>query len=95
MNFQANTPEEYIAQIPEERKEAVRKLREIMLNYLPEGFEESINYGMIGYVVPHTIYPRGYHVNPELSLPFIHIASQKSHIALYHSGLYASKNLMD
>ena len=62
---------------------------------LPKGFEEGINYDMIGYYVPHTIYPNGYHCEPELPLPFMSIAVQKNHIALYHMGLYANVELLD
>jgi hypothetical protein len=95
MKIEATTPEQYIEQLPSERKEAISKLREVILENLPEGFTEEMSYGMIGYVVPKSIYPGGYHANPELPLPFINIASQKNHIAVYHSGIYADKNLMD
>jgi uncharacterized protein YdhG (YjbR/CyaY superfamily) len=95
MQYKANTPEDYISQLPEDRKEAITKLRDAIRTNLPEGFEETIGYGMIGYVVPHSIYPKGYHANPKLPLPFMNIASQKNFIAVYHMGLYAEKNLMD
>ena len=95
MNYKADTPEEYIAQIPEERKEAFSKLRKTIQENLPDGFKECINYGMIGYVVPKSTYPDGYHCDPELPLPFMSIASQKNFIALYHSGIYADKKLHD
>ncbi|MCF4102526.1 DUF1801 domain-containing protein [Gillisia sp. M10.2A] len=88
MKIEANTPEEYIAQLPEDRKLAITKLRQIILENLPVGFEETISYGMIGYVVPHTAYSPGYHCNSKLPLPFINIASQKNFIALYHFGIY-------
>lgn len=84
----------YIDQLPEDRKEVVSKIRKIILDNIPEGFKETINYGMIGYVVPHEIYPDGYHCNPKLPLPFINLASQKNYIALYHSGIYASQKLL-
>ena len=71
------------------------KLRETILNNIPSGFEETISYGMIGYVVPHSIYPGGYHADTTLPLPFINIASQKNYIALYHSGIYADPELHD
>jgi uncharacterized protein YdhG (YjbR/CyaY superfamily) len=93
MKIQAKNPEEYIEQLPPERKLAMQKLRTAIKNNLPNGFEETINYGMIGYVVPHSIYPEGYYCNPELPLPFINIASQKNFIALYHMGIYADKKL--
>jgi len=60
---------------------------------LPEGFQETIQYGMIGYVVPHTLYPKGYHVNPKEPLPFIALANQKGYVAFYHLGIYADKLL--
>ncbi|MBI5020831.1 MAG: DUF1801 domain-containing protein [Ignavibacteriales bacterium] len=95
MTIKAKTPKEYIAQLPDDRKKAIESLRKVILKNLPKGFSETISYGMIGYVVPHTIYPGGYHCNPIQPLPFIAIASQKNHIALYHMALYADKKLLD
>lgn len=95
MTIDANTPDEYISKLPEARKAAVSKLRETVKTNLPEGFEECISYKMIGYVVPHSLYASGYHCDPKLALPFINIASQKHFVALYHSGIYADKNLLD
>ena len=95
MKYKVTTPEEYLAQIPEDRKEAFQKLRKVIKRNLPEGFKEGMSYGMIGYYVPHSIYPKGYHVSPELPLPFIHIASQKNTVNLYHNGIYASKDLFN
>ncbi|WP_378180623.1 DUF1801 domain-containing protein [Aquimarina sp. SS2-1] len=95
MQYKATTPDEYIEAIPEDRKEVMQNLRKTILNNLPEGYSEQITYGMIGYVVPHEIYPDGYHCDPKLPLPFMSIASQKNFIALYHSGIYANKELMD
>ncbi|MDO6744293.1 DUF1801 domain-containing protein [Tenacibaculum soleae] len=95
MQYEANSPEEYIAQIPEERQEIMQKLRAIIKGNLPTGFEEGINYKMIGYYVPHSIYPNGYHCDTSLPLPFMNIASQKNSINLYHSGIYAKKELLD
>ena len=94
MRYEANSPQEYIAQIPEERKAVLSRIRQTILDNLPKGFEEIMNYGMIGYVVPHSLYPEGYHCTPELPLPFMSIASQKNFVALYHSGIYASEDLM-
>lgn len=94
MKSNAENPESYIEQLPEDRKEAVSRLRKTILNNLPEGFTEEMNYGMIGYVVPKSIYPNGYHANPKLPLPFINIASQKNFIALYHLGIYADEELL-
>lgn len=87
MDTTSTTPENYLDQLPAERQAAVRKLRETVLTNLPEGFTETMSYGMIGYVVPHSLYPAGYHANPSLPLPFINLASQKNHVVLYHMGL--------
>lgn len=95
MQYQANTPDEYIAAIPDERQPVMSELRQVIKDNLPEGFSEVISYGMIGYVVPHSLYPSGYHCDPKLPLPFMNIASQKNFIAVYHSGIYANKELMD
>jgi hypothetical protein len=95
MQIHATTPEEYIEKIPEERKPAIKAIRKAILENLPKGFSETISYGMIGYVVPHSIYPKGYHADPKQPLPFINVASQKNYIALYHMGLYGNKNLLD
>jgi uncharacterized protein YdhG (YjbR/CyaY superfamily) len=94
MQYKANTPEEYIAQLPEERKEPMHRLRKTILANLPEGFHEEMNYGMIGYVVPKSIYPAGYHCDTKLPLPFMNIASQKNFIALYHMGIYVQPELL-
>ena len=93
MQSKATTPEQYLSELPEDRKEAMLKLRNAIKENLPQGFEEVISYGMLGYVVPHSIYPSGYHCDPKLPLPFINLASQKNFIALYHMGIYANKNL--
>lgn len=95
MTIDAKTVEEYISKVPKERIAAVSKLRETVRDNLPEGFEEGISYKMIGYVVPHSRYPDGYHCDPKLPLPFINIASQKNFVALYHSGIYADKKMHD
>jgi uncharacterized protein YdhG (YjbR/CyaY superfamily) len=95
MTIQANTADQYIDKLPKERRDAINKLRSVIKENLPSGFSEGIYYGMIGYVVPHSIYPDGYHCDPKQPLPFISIASQKNHVAVYHSGLYADLELMD
>ncbi|APD06027.1 hypothetical protein UJ101_00480 [Flavobacteriaceae bacterium UJ101] len=95
MQSNAATPEQYINELPEERKEVIQKLRQLIKENLPKGFEEQMSYGMLGYVVPHSLYPKGYHVNPTLPLPFLNLASQKHYIALYHAGIYANTELMD
>ena len=89
------TVSEYLANLPEDRREAFNKIRQVVLSSLPEGFEECMNYGMIGYVVPHSIYPSGYHCDPKLPLPFINVASQKNFIAFYHMGIYGNPELMN
>lgn len=94
MKIEANSPEEYINNVPDDRKEPMAKLRQIILENLPVGFEETMSYGMIGYVVPHRIFPSGYHCDPKLPLPFINIASQKNFIAFYHMGIYAMPTLL-
>lgn len=88
MQYEAKTVEEYLAALPEERRPAVEKLRKVILSNLPEGFVEQISYGMIGYVVPLSRYPQGYHAKKGEPLPFLSLASQKNYIALYHMGLY-------
>ena len=95
MTSDAKTPEEYINALPADRKEAIAKLRNTILKNLPKGFSETMGYGMIGYVVPHTLYPAGYHCDPKLPLPFMSIASQKNFVAVYHMGIYANKALFD
>lgn len=94
MRSTATTPEEYIAQLPEDRKAGIEKLRKEILKNLPKGFEERIGYGMLAYVVPHSIFPKGYHCDPKLPLPFVNIASQKNFIAVYHMGIYGSPKLL-
>lgn len=89
------TPEDYLDQLAPDRQASVRQLRQVILDHLPKGFTECINYGMLGYVVPHALFPAGYHCDPKLPLPFLGLASQKSHIALYHMGIYASPDLMN
>ena len=88
------SPEKYIEQIQEERKAVFQELRATIKDNLPNGFEEQMSYGMIGYVVPHELYPKGYHCDPKLPLPFLSIASQKNFIAVYHMGIYADEKLL-
>lgn len=95
MISKAKSVEEYLEEVPEKRGEFFKKLRKVILTNIPKGFQEEMSYGMIGYVVPHSLYPAGYHCNPELPLPFISIASQKNNIAFYHMGLYAVPELLD
>jgi len=73
----------------------MKKLSKVIKDHLPAGFKEMMNYGMIGYVVPHSIYPSGYHTSPDLPLPFMGIASQKNYIAFHHMGVYADPELLE
>jgi len=87
--------ENYLKNIPSDRAVAFDTLREVIHLNIPKGFKESFQYGMISYVVPHSKYPKGYHVNPKTPLPFISIANQKNFIALYHMGIYADQSILD
>lgn len=89
MQSDAKTPQEYMDRLPDDRKDIMERLRAAVLEHLPEGLEEIMLYGMVCYVIPHSIYPKGYHVDPKLPLTMLGIASQKNHIALYHMALYA------
>ena len=93
MQSPAETPDEYIASLPPERKEAVSKIREAILKNLPEGFEETMGYGMLGYVVPHSIYPKSYHCDPKVPLPYMNLGSQKNFIALHAMCVYGNSKL--
>ena len=93
MQSKATTVDQYIAEAPQERQEALQKLRATILAHLPKGFEEAMGYGMAGYAVPHSIYPAGYHCTPHLPLPFMGFASQKNSINFYHMGIYADETL--
>ncbi len=94
MQSKATTPQEYIDSLPEDRMKAMTELRKVILSNLPKGFKEVMGYGMLGYVVPHTLYPDGYHCDPKLPLPFINLASQKNFIAVYHMGIYSDPKLL-
>ena len=94
MQSKATTVEEYLTEIPKDRQAAFKKLRAVIKKNLPKGFQEMMCCGMIGYVVPHSKYPQGYHCNPKQPLPFINLASQKNFIAVYHMGVYANKDLL-
>lgn len=95
MTSTAVTPDEYIDSLPEDRKVAMSELRKVIIKNIPKGFHEEMSYGMIGYVVPHSIYPAGYHCTPKLPLPFLSIASQKNFIAVYNMGMYADEKLLN
>lgn len=93
MTSDAKSVQDYLLEIPQDRKPAFEKLRKEILDNIPEGFREEISYGMPGYVVPHEIYPEGYHCNPKEPLPFVSIANQKKFIGFYHMGMYADQEL--
>ncbi|WP_326980884.1 DUF1801 domain-containing protein [Chryseobacterium sp. MYb264] len=95
MQIFASSTEDYISKIPEERQEAFRKLVKAVNDHLPEGFQENISYGMIGWAIPLDLYPAGYHCTPGSPLPFMALASQKNFIAFYHMGMYAKPDLLD
>lgn len=94
MQSKATTVDAYLAELPEDRQKAMRKLRSAIKKNIPKGFKEAMGYGMMGYCVPHSIYPAGYHCNPKDPLPFIGLASQKNFIAVYHMGVYANPELL-
>jgi Domain of unknown function (DU1801) len=93
MQSKATTVDNYLAELPEDRQKAIAKLRQVIKKNLPKGFKEEMNYGMIGYVVPHSKYPAGYHCDPKMPLPFLNVASQKNTITVYHMGMYANPKI--
>jgi hypothetical protein len=94
MKSSAETPAAYLESLPEDRRGPVMALRDAINAGLPPGFDERMGYGMLAWVVPHSIYPAGYHCDPKLALPFINVASQKQFVALYHMGIYADPELL-
>ena len=95
MHIPASSPDDYISKLPEDRQQAISHLREVINPNIPSGFEEQMSYGMIGWIVPHSLYPSGYHCDPKLPLPFMSIASQKNFVAVYHMGVYANPELYE
>ena len=91
----ANTPDEYVATLPPERQDAINKLRDVILKNLPDGFEETMSYGMLGYVVPHSLYSKVYHCDPKVPLPYMNLGSQKNFIALHVMSVYSENKLYD
>ena len=94
MQSKSKTVAEYVKELPADRQQTIEQLRSVIKKNLPKGFKEEMNYGMIGYVIPHSLYPAGYHCKPTDPLPFMNVASQKNFIAVYHMGLYADPILM-
>ena len=94
MQSKATTVDQYLDELPDERKKAMEELRKVIKKNIPKGFQECMSYGMVGYVVPHSKYPAGYHCDQKLPLPFLAFASQKNFIAVYHMGIYAEPRLL-
>lgn len=94
MTIKATSVDDYLSKLDEDRQAAMIKMRKVIKKNLPKGFQETLNYGMPAFVVPHKLYPDGYHCDPKLPLPFISFASQKNFIALYHMGIYANPDLL-
>ncbi len=94
MQSKAKTVDEYLNEVPEDRKKVMKELRTVINKNLPKGFKEGMGYGMMGWSVPHSLYPAGYHCKPEDPLPFMGMASQKNFIAVYHMGVYSDPKLL-
>ena len=88
MQSKARTVKEYLAGLPDDRREAIKAIRAVVLKNLPRGYKEGMQYSMIGYFVPHSVYPAGYHCDPRQPLPFAGLASQKNHMAIYLMCIY-------
>lgn len=88
MQSKASTVAEYVKSLPPDRRDAIEAVRKVILKNLGRGYEEGMQYGMIGYYVPHSIFPEGYHCDPKQPLPFAGLASQKNAMSLYLTGLY-------
>ena len=95
MRIEAQDHIDYLTKLPEDRQEPMARIMETINSNLPGGFEAAMSYGMPGWVVPHTLYPAGYHCKPEEPLPFLSVASQKNFIAVYHMGVYADNELFE
>ena len=88
MQSKTKTVSQYLAGLPADRRAALQAVRSVILKNLPKGYEEGTQYGMIGYFVPHSVYPPGYHCDPKQPLPFASLASQKNHMAVYMMCIY-------
>jgi len=95
MKATGNTVKEILANVPQDRLAAFNKLHDVIVKNLPKGFEAAISYGGLGYVIPHTLYPAGYHCKPSEPLPFAGLASQKNSINFYHMGIYSDPKLLE
>lgn len=94
MQSKAKTVDEYIETLPEDRQKAISDIRKVVNKNLPKGFEEMMSYGMMGWAVPHDLYPAGYHCDPKQPLPFMGVASQKNFISVYSMCLYSDDKLL-
>jgi Domain of unknown function (DU1801) len=92
MQSKAATVDEYLAQLPADRREAIATIRDVIRQNLDTDYEEGMQYGMIGYYVPHRIWPAGYHCDPKQPLPFAGLASQKNHLAVYLMCVYGNRD---
>ena len=86
---------DYTNSLASDRKTTITQLINVIEQNIPKGFEKVMNYGMPSFVIPHTIYPNGYHCDTTLPLPFIGVSNQKSSISLHHMGLYADPELLN
>ena len=95
MQSKATTVRAYLAGLPKDRREALQAVREVILDHLPKGYEEGMQYGMIGYYVPHSVYAAGYHCDPRQPVPFAGLASQKNHMSLYLMCIYGDQEQLE
>ena len=95
MQSKATTVAAYLKELPDDRRKAIKAIRKEIRDHLPKGYKEGMQYGMIGYFVPHRIYPAGYHCDPSQPLPYAHLASQKNHMAIYLFGMYSNPEISD
>lgn len=89
------TPAQYLKELPDDRRKALKAVRKVINDNLPKGYKEGIQYNMIGWFVPHSVHPDGYHCDPKQPVPFAHIASQKNHMAIYLFCIYTDTKLTD
>ena len=95
MKQEGKTVNEILLNVPPDRIEPFNMLHKVIVKNLPKGFEPGISYGGLGYVIPHKLYPAGYHCKPAEPLPFAGIASQKGSINFYHMGIYVNRELLN
>lgn len=95
MISKAETVKDYLAELPDDRRKAIEAVRKVIRKNLPKGYKEGIQYGMIGYFVPHSVYPPGYHCDPKQPLPFASLASQKNHMSIYLCSIYSDPKEVD